>query len=94
MGVKKIAKDWRTHDVSKTKTGLRTHTQFRNLEVTKSEDLPKLMTSREAAELLRRHVKTIEEYRKDGRLKFVKLGGRFFTTAEYIAEFLETESAK
>lgn len=94
MGAKKIPKDWRTQNVEGAAHGLRIRTQFRNLQVTRSEDLPTLMTTKEAASMLRRHSKSIEEYRNDGRLKFVKIGGRYFTTPEFIAEFLENETSK
>ena len=92
--VKKIPKDWRTQNTTGTKGGLRTRASFEAVEVTRSEDLPQLMTSKQAADLLRRHLKTIEEYRNDGSLKFLKIRGRYFTTPEFIAEFIEVESRK
>lgn len=94
MGAKRIPKDWRTQNTAGTKAGLRTRASFEPDEVTKSEDLPQLMTTLETAKLLRRHPKTIEEYRNDGSLKFLKIRGRYFTTPEYVAEFLEIESKK
>lgn len=68
--------------------------KFEHMTVTKSEDLPELLTTKEAAELLRRHPDTIKEYRMDGVLKFIKIKGRYFTTPEYIGDFLEREMKK
>lgn len=92
--VKRIPKDWRTQDTKGTRGGLRTRATFDFVEVTKSEDLPELMSAKEAAVFLKRHYKTVEEYRNDGSLKFTKQRGRYFTTPEWIAEFLENESKK
>lgn len=92
--IKRIPKDWRTQNAEGTKAGLRMRTSFEAAEVTRSEDLPQLMTTRQAADLLRRHPKTVEEYRNDGSLKFIKIRGRYFTTPEFVAEFLEVESKK
>jgi excisionase family DNA binding protein len=92
--VKRIPKDWRTQNTKGTRAGLRTRASFDSLEVHKSEDLPELMSTKEAAVFLRRHYKTVEEYRHDGSLKFMKSRGRYFTTPEWIAEFLENESKK
>ncbi len=92
--VKKIPKDWRTQKSVNAKGGLKTTASYKAPEVIKSEDLPQLLTTKEAAAILRRHEKTVEEYRNDGSLKFLKLKGRYFTTPEYIAEFLEEESSR
>lgn len=92
--IKKIPKDWRTQKTENTRAGLKTTVKYQPPEVIKSEDLPELITIKEAAGLLRRHPKTIEEYKNDGSLKFMRLKGRYFTTPEWIAEFLEEESAK
>ena len=92
--VKTIPKDWRTQNTEGTKAGLRTRASFEAADVTKSEDLPELMTTKEAAKLLRRHPATVKEYRNDGSLRFHKIRGRYFTTPEFIAEFLEMESRK
>lgn len=89
---KKIPKNWREAETIGPRGGVKTTVSFAELEVVRSEDLPKLMTTKEAAQFLRRHPKTIEEYRKEGSLKFCKLRGRYFTTPEFIAEFLEAES--
>ncbi|MBL7545597.1 MAG: helix-turn-helix domain-containing protein [Bdellovibrionaceae bacterium] len=65
--------------------------KFEHMTVTKSEDLPELMTTKDAAEILRKHPDTIKEYRNDGSLKFIKIKGRYYTTPEYIADFIESE---
>jgi hypothetical protein len=92
MGAKKIPRDWRTQSSAGTKAGLRTRATYEKPDVVRSEDLPELLTTAEAAGVLRRHPKTVEEYRNDGSLKFHKIKGRYFTTPEYVAEFLENET--
>lgn len=82
---RKIPKDWRTATAKNSKS---------TTVVIDSDNLPKLLNSKHAAVILCRHVKTIEEYRKDGSLRFIKIRGRYFTTAEFIAQFIEAESKK
>lgn len=95
MGAKKIkfTKDWLNVNPKISDRARKVH-KFEQMRVTKSEDLPELMTTIEAAEFLCRHYKTVEEYRNDGSLKFLKIRGRYFTTPEYIAQFIENESWK
>ena len=95
MGAAKtiISKDWLTQKDKRTDRSRKIH-KFEQMRVTKSEDLPELMTTQEACEFLGRHYKTVEEYRKDGSLKFYKIKGRYFTTPEYLAEFIEAETRK
>lgn len=90
MGAKKITidKDWFQ---SGSKVSVRKVSKFEQVSITKSEDLPELMTTKQAAAFLRRHYKTIEEWRKGGQLKFLKVRGRYFTTPEFIADFLDNE---
>lgn len=64
---------------------------FERAKVTRSEDLPELMTQQEAAAFLKKHIKTIEDWRKAGILRFIKIRGRYFTTPEYLGDFLESE---
>jgi hypothetical protein len=77
-------------DKKKPSTSRKLH-KFEQMKVTRSEDLPQLMTTHEVAAFLRRHFRTVEEYRKEGLLKFFKIRGRYFSTPEYIADFLELE---
>lgn len=96
MGARKTAaftKDWISGDIGKVSSSRRI-SKFEQVRVTRSEDLPQLMTTQEAASFLKRHPKTIEEYRKDGSLKFIKIKGRYFTTPEHIADYITTESNK
>lgn len=86
-------KNW-LNEKSKTQSKSRKVHKFEQMRVIKSEDLPQLMTTNEAAEFLKRHPKTVEEYRKDGALRFIKIRGRYFTTPEYIADFIRAESMK
>lgn len=91
----KFSKDWMTQSNSKkTVDRSRQIHRFEQMRVTRSEDLPELMTVHEAAEFLGRHFKTVEEYRKEGALKFFKMRGRYFTTPEFLAEFIEAETRK
>lgn len=82
---RKIPRDWRTSGTKITKS---------TPVVIDSDNLPKLLNARDAAQILNRHPKTIDEYRKDGSLRFIKIRGRYFTTAEFIAQFIESESNK
>lgn len=95
MGEKKIkfTKDW-LNDNSKVSSRARKVHKFEQMKVTRSEDLPELMTTQQAADLLLRHKKTIEMYRNEGALKFLRVRGRYYTTPEYIADFIETENRK
>lgn len=98
MNAKKIQidKNWLNDEPTSkaSKSNVRKMHKFEHMTVTRSEDLPELMTTKEAAEFLRKHPKTIEEYRNDGCLKFIKIKGRYFTTPEYIGDFLENEMKK
>jgi len=87
-----ISKDWLTADPKTTR--VRKIHKFEQMKVMRSEDLPDLMTTQEAADFLGRHYKTVEEYRKDNSLKFYKIRGRYFTTPEYLTEFIEAENRK
>lgn len=87
-----IDKNWLDAPSDKKNTSsVRKLHKFEQMTVTKSEDLPALMNSKEAAALLRRCLSTIREYRLNGDLRFMKIKGRYFTTPEYIADFLERE---
>lgn len=90
-----ISKDWLNQEPSKTKPDKsRKIHKFEQMRITRSEDLPELMTTTQAAEHLGKHYKTIEEYRRCGDLKFFKIKGRYFTTPEFIQEFIEAETSK
>ncbi len=88
-----IDKNWINEDSKKSERSRKIH-QFEQMRVTRSEDLPELMTTQEAAEFLGRHYKTVEEYRKGKLLRFFKIRGRYFTTPEFLAEFIESETRK
>lgn len=87
----KISKDWWKDDDKNTRKKKRLVHKFEQMRVTKSEDLPELMTFEEAAKLFKRHPRTVERWAKRGDLKVIKVYGRYFTTPEYIAEFLEAQ---
>lgn len=84
-----VSKDW--YKQKDEKKAIKKVSNFESMKVTAKEDLPNLITSKEAADILRCHPKTIEERRNDGTLKFFKVMGRYFTTPEFIADFLQTE---
>lgn len=90
-----ISKDWLSDSNSgKLNDKSRKIHKFEQMRVTRSEDLPELITLKEAAKFLRRDYTTIKEYRNDGSLRCIKIRGRYFTTPEFIAEFIESESRK
>lgn len=95
MGAAKITFDnnWLNDGGKKNLRSRKVH-KFEQMRVTRSEDLPELMSTRQVAAFLKKHYKTIEEYRLDGSIKFMKIRGRYFSTPEYIAEFLEREVRK
>jgi hypothetical protein len=90
----KIEKNWWDVDPKKFKESARKVHKFEQMTVLRSEDLPELITQKKAAEILNRHYRTIEEYRNEGSLQFKKMRGRYYTTPEWIAEFIEAEWAK
>lgn len=87
-----IPKNWREQFKTEKNRKSKSNSISLKVEVIKSEDLPELLKPKEAAKILRVHEKTIEEYRNTNRLKFIKKGGRYFTTPEWIAEHLEREA--
>lgn len=56
--------------------------------------LPLLVTAKEAAEPLKSNYKTVVDWMAKGHLKSFKMRGRRFTTPEWIAEFIVSESDK
>lgn len=93
MGERKISKDWWKRDQSK-KGRKKTQLKMEQMKVTKSEDLPELMTLEETANLFKRSRRTIERWFQSGTLRSLKVQGRWFTTPEFIADFLERENLK
>lgn len=91
IGKLKFSKDWKDDFKTKSKKD-RPSRRTLQLEVIKSEDLPELIAPKKAAQMLHMHYKTLENERRDGKIKFIKRGGRYFTTPEWIAEYLETYS--
>jgi len=88
-----IARDW-LDEKSEPRKAVRKLASFEQLKVKSKADLPELITTKEAALLLKCHWRTIEEWRKDGALTFIKVMGRYFTTPEFIAHFIEAEIKK
>lgn len=79
-------KDWWTKGPKKIVSHV---VKVEQIKATKSEDLPELLDTKEAAVFMRKHYKTVEELRHKKKLKFLKMGGRYFTTPEFIAMYLE-----
>ena len=50
-----------------------------------------LLTSKEAAELLRVSVSAVNKLRIDGSLPFVKLGGKIFYKKDALASYVEDQ---
>jgi len=88
-----IKKDW-WKDKPTAGQAMEKVVSFESVSVKSSEDLPELLTPKEVASLLKKHIKTIEQWRNDGRIKFFKIMGRYFTTPSLVAEFLESELKK
>ena len=87
-----VSKDWWKQ--KDEKKAIKKVSSFETLKVTAKEDLPTLITTKEAAGILRCHHKTVEELRNSGSLQFFKVMGRYFTTPEFIADYLQTEIKK
>lgn len=68
--------------------------KFEQVRIVRADELPEMLSTKDAARILKRHYKTIEEYRKDGSLRFEKTKGRFYTIPEWIHDFLVKESLK
>lgn len=73
--------------------------RFEQVRIVRADELPEMIFTKQAAQILNRHPKTVEEYRKDyerdgSGLRFEKLRGRYYTTAEWIHDFLVRESLK
>ena len=92
MGAKKFSaeKNWWQTDSRPVDT-IRASSK---VEVIKSEDLPELMTLREAAEFYKCHPKTIQEWVSTKVHGSLKIRGRRFVTPQHIAYFLETQRKK
>jgi excisionase family DNA binding protein len=76
-------------DASKEKLVIR-----KKLKVKKTEDLPELLTVREAAQRLRMSCDTVYRHSKSGKLGSVKdKSGRIFFRPEDIADFLNLDCA-
>lgn len=93
MAAKKvgIAKDWwRTDD-----SGADLIRSSRSkIEVIRSEDLPELMTVREAAEFYKCHPKTFQKWIDQKQHGSIKLRGRRFVTPQHISYFIESQRKK
>ena len=51
--------------------------------------MSKLITRQELAELLQLHVRTLDRYRREGRLSYVRLRGAIRFAAEDVQTFLK-----
>jgi len=93
MGAKKVgvAKDWwRTEDV-----GADLFRASRSkIEVIRSEDLPELITIREAAEFYKCHPKTVQKWIDQKLHGSLKIRGRRFVTPQHIHHFVDKQPKK
>jgi excisionase family DNA binding protein len=62
--------------------------------VEKLEQLPRLVSAKEAAEQLSMSSKTINDWMTKGHIKSLKVRGRRFTTVKWLAEFLQNECSR
>lgn len=90
MGVK-IAKDWWKQDGTALNKKRLLH-RFEQMHVTRSEDLPQLMTIEEVAKFFTRHPQTVRRWIRECHLKTITIMGRHFITPEQLAEFIEKQS--
>lgn len=90
----KFTKDWWKDDKNLKPSKKRLEHKFEQERVTKSEDLPELLTAEEASKLFKRSPRTIERWMKSKVLGSFKIRGRYFTTPEMIAQYLNSEMAK
>jgi hypothetical protein len=93
-----IDKNW-MNEKPKSAPRSRQVARFEQVRIVRVDELPELISVKKAAAILGRHRKTVEEYRKDYEangqgLKFIKVRGRYFTTPEWIHDFLMRESLK
>lgn len=94
MGAKKAMfdKNWFKSDAPARIEKKTAH--FEVKRVTSMDQIPELITPREAAEKLRMHIDTIKDLRLSKKLKFMRIGGRYRTTPEWIADYLLGEMKK
>jgi hypothetical protein len=96
MGERKITfdKNWWQQGKKARPNQVRKAHKFEQERVLRPEDLPQLIPLRRAADMLGRHFKTVEELRAGNKIRFQKMGGRWFTTPEWIADYLRSEWSK
>lgn len=94
MGVKKgvvIAKDWFTKTAQVVPQKTRMVALFEQARITKSEELPELLSPKEVAEHLKMNPKTASALMKNGTIRSMKLRGRRFSTPEWLADYMRKE---
>jgi excisionase family DNA binding protein len=89
----KFEKNWFEKVNAETKRE-RTLLAIEQVKVTKAEDLPELLSCKEAAPILKTGHKTIADWMAKGHLRSIKIRGRRFTTPQWIADFLKQEIVK
>lgn len=93
MGKSDIPKDWFL--VADTNAGRkRISSAIEKKKVASVEELPKLVTVAEAAEILKSSPKTIHDWMAKKLLKSVKLQKHRFTTPQWIQDFIDQQLEK
>ena len=91
----KIDRDWMDQEPKSTAQYFATNPlDALKAEVKSIEDLPNLMTSKEAAEVLKVHYRTVELLMKSKKLTSMKIGLRRYTTPLFINIYLANEIKK
>lgn len=89
MGKIKIQRGW--YEQSAQPKEKRLVNLFEQVSIRTKEDLPQLLSAKEAAEVLRCTAKTAADLMAKQIIQSMKLRGRRFTTPEWIADYMRRE---
>jgi hypothetical protein len=96
MGEKKVSeipKDWFMHvDTAIGRRRVRAASEKRIVRTL--DDLPNLISARDAATALKSNPKTVADWMAKGFLRSMKIRGRRWTTPEWINDFIDREAAR
>lgn len=91
MGERRFDKDW--YKNVKAHSNQRRSLELEKVDVTILDQLPQLVSVKEAAQKLNSNHKTVADWMAKGHLKSIKVRGRRFTTPAWMADFLRDEIA-
>lgn len=89
MGKVKIQRGW--YEQSEPARETRLVNLFEQVAIRTKDDLPQLLSPKEAAQILRCTAKTASELMSKQIIQSMKLRGRRFTTPEWIADYMRRE---